>query len=42
MHRNAVLAGNFDKLRRGDEVYYVEDIGDTGSTASKVHVKATM
>jgi cold shock CspA family protein len=26
----------FDKLRRGDEVTYVEGMGDTGPTASKV------
>jgi cold shock CspA family protein/ribosome-associated translation inhibitor RaiA len=38
-HRNAILTGNFDKLRRGDEVYYVEDIGDTGPMATKVWVK---
>ena len=29
-HRNAVLIGDFDRLDRGDEVYYVEDLGDTG------------
>ena len=38
-HRNAVLSGDFDKLRRGDEVYYIEDIGDTGPIASKVRAK---
>ena len=38
-HRNSVLAGDFDQLRRGDAVYYVEDIGDTGPIASKVRVK---
>jgi len=38
-HRNAVLSGEFDKLRRGDEVTYVEDIGDTGPIATKVRVK---
>jgi len=26
-------------LRRGDEVYYVEDIGDTGPMATKFWVK---
>src|SRR6476661_6926963 len=26
-HRNAVLIGDFDRLDRGDEVYYVEDVG---------------
>jgi hypothetical protein len=25
----AILTGDFDKLRRGEEVYYVEDVGDT-------------
>jgi ribosome-associated translation inhibitor RaiA/cold shock CspA family protein len=39
-HRNSVLAGDFDALRRGDEVYYVEEMGDTGPTAAKVRVKA--
>lgn len=38
-HRNSVLAGNFDALARGDEVYYVEAVGDTGPTATKVRVK---
>jgi ribosome-associated translation inhibitor RaiA/cold shock CspA family protein len=35
-HRNSLLSGNFDELRRGDDVTYVEDMGDTGPTASKV------
>ena len=39
-HRNSVLAGDFDALKRGDEVYYVEEMGDTGPTAAKVRVKA--
>jgi cold shock CspA family protein/ribosome-associated translation inhibitor RaiA len=39
-HRNAVLSGDFDALRRGHEVYYVEDVGDTGPIATKVRVKA--
>jgi ribosome-associated translation inhibitor RaiA/cold shock CspA family protein len=38
-HRNSVLSGNFDDLRRGHEVYYVDDMGDTGPVASKVRVK---
>jgi cold shock CspA family protein/ribosome-associated translation inhibitor RaiA len=38
-HRNSVLSASFDDLRRGQEVYYVEDIGDTGPVASKVRVK---
>ncbi|HET9717082.1 MAG TPA: HPF/RaiA family ribosome-associated protein [Pseudolabrys sp.] len=37
-HRNSLLTGDFDKLRRGDEVYYVEQVGDTGPTASKVRL----
>jgi len=39
-HRNSVLAGEFERLRRGDSVYYLEEMGDTGPTASKVRVKA--
>jgi ribosomal subunit interface protein len=35
-HRNSVLSGDFDKLRRGDDVSYVEDMGDTGPIATKV------
>ncbi|MGQ4273592.1 HPF/RaiA family ribosome-associated protein [Terrihabitans sp. B22-R8] len=38
-HRNSLLTGDFDNLRRGDEVHYVEDLGDTGPIASKVRVK---
>jgi cold shock CspA family protein len=38
-HRNALLSGDFDDLKRGDEVYYVDDMGDTGPVASKVRVK---
>ncbi len=38
-HRNSVLSGDFERLRRGDEVYYVEATGDTGPTAAKVRVK---
>ena len=41
-HRNAVLSGDFNDLKRGDEVYYVEDMGDTGPVASKVRVKKTV
>ena len=37
-HRNSVLSGDFDTLHRGDEVTYVETMGDTGPTASKVRV----
>lgn len=39
-HRNSVLTGDFDALKRGDAVHYVEDLGDTGPTAVKVRVKA--
>lgn len=38
-HRNSLLTGDFDRLRRGNEVYYVEDVGDTGPIATKVRVK---
>ncbi|HET9903385.1 MAG TPA: HPF/RaiA family ribosome-associated protein [Xanthobacteraceae bacterium] len=38
-HRNSVLTGDFSALRRGDEVHYVEEMGDTGPVASKVRVK---
>ena len=38
-HRGGLLSGDFDKLERGDEVRYVEDIGDTGPIATKVRVK---
>ena len=38
-HRNALLAGDFDHLERGDEVHYNEDVGDTGPIATKVRVK---
>jgi ribosome-associated translation inhibitor RaiA/cold shock CspA family protein len=39
-HRNSVLAGDFDALKRGTQVHYVEEMGDTGPTAAKVRVKA--
>ncbi len=38
-HRNSLLTGNFDDLKRGDEVHYNEDVGDTGPIATKVRVK---
>lgn len=38
-HRNSVLSGSFDDLRRGHEVLYVECMGDTGPVANKVRVK---
>jgi ribosome-associated translation inhibitor RaiA/cold shock CspA family protein len=37
-HRNSMLSGDFDRLQRGDEVSYVEAMGDNGPTASKVRV----
>ena len=39
-HRNSLLSGDFAALKRGDEVSYVEDMGDTGPVATKVRVKA--
>jgi cold shock CspA family protein/ribosome-associated translation inhibitor RaiA len=39
-HRNSLLSGEFDHLERGDDVYYNEDVGDTGPIATKVRVKA--
>lgn len=40
-HRNSVLVGDFDALQRGDDVSYVEVMGDTGPIASKVRVLVT-
>jgi ribosome-associated translation inhibitor RaiA/cold shock CspA family protein len=37
-HRNSLLSGDFDELRRGDAVSYVEAVGDTGPIATKVRV----
>lgn len=37
-HRNSVLNNEFDKLKKGDLVHYVETVGDTGPTASKVRL----
>jgi ribosome-associated translation inhibitor RaiA/cold shock CspA family protein len=37
-HRNSMLSGDFDTLSRGDEISYVETMGDTGPIASKVRV----
>ena len=39
-HRDSVLVGHFEKLKRGDEVFYVQAMGDTGITATKVRVKS--
>jgi ribosome-associated translation inhibitor RaiA/cold shock CspA family protein len=38
-HRNSVLSGNFDSLKPGDELFYVEDVGDTGPLATKVRIR---
>ena len=38
-HRNSMLTGDFDALQLREEVYYVEDVGDTGPIATKVRVK---
>ena len=38
-HRNSMLSGDFDALSRGDPVFYVEDVGDTGPIATKVRVR---
>ena len=38
-HRNSILSGDFDRLRVGSEVHYVEEVGDTGPIATKVRVK---
>ena len=35
-HRNSVMNGDFDKLELGEEIQFVEALGDTGPTASKV------
>ncbi len=39
-HRNSLLSGDFDALKRGDQLHYVEGIGDSGPIATKVRVKA--
>jgi ribosome-associated translation inhibitor RaiA/cold shock CspA family protein len=38
-HRNSLLSGDFDRMKRGDSVTYVEDVGDTGPIATKVRLK---
>ncbi len=35
-HRNSVMSGSFEQLKRGDAVHYVAAMGDTGPIASKV------
>lgn len=37
-HRNSVVDADFDKLEEGDEVRFVEEMGDDGPQASTVHV----
>ena len=39
-HRNSILSGDFDALKRGAELHYVEAVGDTGPIATKVRVKS--
>ena len=39
-HRNSVLSGDFEALKTGAEVHYVEEMGDTGPIAAKVRVKS--
>ena len=38
-HRNCMLSGHFDDLKRGDAVTYVAGIGDSGPIATKVRVR---
>ena len=38
-HSNSVLSGDFDRLEVGDQIHYVEEMGDTGPIATKVRVK---
>ena len=38
-HRNGLLNGDLDALKLRDQVYYVEEVGDTGPIATKVWVK---
>jgi ribosomal subunit interface protein len=35
-HRNALLSGDFEQLRKGTTVHYTETMGDTGPVAYKV------
>jgi cold shock CspA family protein/ribosome-associated translation inhibitor RaiA len=37
-HRNSLMDGDFDKLKPGEVIHYVEEMGDTGPTASKVWI----
>jgi ribosome-associated translation inhibitor RaiA/cold shock CspA family protein len=38
-HRNSILSGDFDRLKVGSDVHYVEEVGDTGPIATEVRVK---
>ena len=38
-HRNSILSSDFDRLKVGTEVHFVEGSGDTGPIATKVRVK---
>ena len=38
-HRNSLLSGDFDRMKVGTEVNYIEEVGDTGPIATKVRVK---
>lgn len=40
-HRNSVMNGGFEKLKRGDTVRFVQGSGDTGPTAAKVWLLET-
>ena len=40
-HRDALTVGDFDRLQPGDEVFYVENDGDTGPIAANVRIKTT-
>jgi cold shock CspA family protein len=35
-HRNSVMNDDFDRLKRGDAIHFIETDGDTGPIASKV------
>lgn len=37
-HRNSVMDGDFDKLKPGAVIHYVEEMGDAGPHASKVWI----
>jgi cold shock CspA family protein len=39
-HRNSLLNADFDKLREGTSVRYVEEAGDKGPQASSVRVES--